>query len=281
MGHHCGLYVAVGTHEWSVDRDRTDGVPVGLDRRFGDRSELGYVTFYVDAESRKKLPCDGTGRDAGCRFAGGCTFENVAQVTGLIFLAARKIGVPRPRAFHYPRIFRLCFDLFGRHNIGPMDKIAVLDHQSDRRAKRLSMADAGKYLNGVRLDLHPTAPAVALLPPPKLVVDRGLIDRHPGRHALDDDDKSGTVRFAGGCEFEVHTGVLPRRHRDTEITSAGAAKGPQCSRISKSLPSVSRGLCGQCLFSACEIRSIRYSSESRTRPRSSAAAVSRRGPDFR
>ena len=81
-----------------------------------------------------------------------------------------------------------------------MNEILVFDPERDRRAEGFAMTDAGEDLDGVGLDLHPSAAAVALLAPPKLVVDRGDVDIETGGNALDDGDEGFAVRFAGCCE---------------------------------------------------------------------------------
>ena len=66
------------------------------------------------------------------------------------------------------------------------------------------MANARQYLDRVGLDLHPPAASVALLTPPKLVVDGGDIDGQTGGNAFDNGDEGLAVRFACCCELKEH-----------------------------------------------------------------------------
>ena len=122
-------------------------------------------------------------------------------------------SVAGPRPFDDARIFRCGLDLFRRHDLGPMHEIAVFDHQGDRRAERAAVTHAREKLDPVGLDLHPAAAPVALLPAPEFVIDLLGVDLHAGRQAFDDRDECLAVRFAGGCESELH------RHHST---AAGA-----------------------------------------------------------
>ena len=81
------------------------------------------------------------------------------------------------------------------HAILPVGPVAVLDAQRDRRAERVPMPDARKYLDGVALDLHPSAASVAALPPPQLLVNRRLREGHTCRNALDDSGETWPVRL--------------------------------------------------------------------------------------
>ena len=102
------------------------------------------------------------------------------------------------------RIFWLHIEWLGRHYLGPMDKIVILDHQRDRRAERFAVPNPRQDLDRIGLDLHPPAAAIALLPPPELVIYCIDVNRQTCRKAFDNGDQSLTVRFACGCEFEVH-----------------------------------------------------------------------------
>ena len=179
--------------------------------------ELDNVAPDLDAERREELFGECSARDAGRRLTGRCPFENVAKVTRLILLSAGEIGVAGPWTCDETRILRLLRERFGRHHVVPVDEIAVLDRESDRRTERLAVTHAGDDLDRVGLDLHPPAAAVTLLPPPKLVVDGVNIDRQTRRKALDNGYEGFAVRFACGCEFEVHEYNIFSCHRHEKV----------------------------------------------------------------
>jgi len=66
------------------------------------------------------------------------------------------------------------------------------------------MAQPGKHLDLILLELLPGTSPVALLPPPEIGVDRIAIEPQTGREPRHDRDKRGTMGFAGGYELERH-----------------------------------------------------------------------------
>ena len=104
----------------------------------------------------------------------------------LKFLPAGEVGMARPRTFDQPRVFRLGFQLFGGHDVFPMDEVIVLDEHRHGRTKCFSVPNSGEDRRRVRFDLHPPAAAVALLAPPELVIDLRGVDLQSRRQALDD-----------------------------------------------------------------------------------------------
>ena len=66
------------------------------------------------------------------------------------------------------------------------------------------MANAGGDVDLVLLDLHATAAAVPQLTAGKIPVEGLTVEDQTGRQPLDDAGEAGTVRFAGGDEFERH-----------------------------------------------------------------------------
>src|SRR5437764_518738 len=97
----------------------------------------------------------------------------------------RPIGMPRAAATIVPP------------SVAPVLEVAVADDDRDRRPERLSPADATGDLHLVRLDLHPAAAAVAVLPALQVEVDPIAIEPHPRGHAGDDDGELRAVRLAG------------------------------------------------------------------------------------
>ena len=69
------------------------------------------------------------------------------------------------------------------------------------------MADAGRDLRAVLLDLHPAAAAVAELAPREVAVDVVRGELEAGWESLDDRGQTGAVRLAGGCEAQRHVGT--------------------------------------------------------------------------
>src|SRR5262245_54937279 len=134
------------------------------------------MAFDVNVESSQQLFCYGTAGNTSCRFASGCTFENISKVTGTKLLSAGEVGVSGPGPFYKPRILRFGFELLRRHNILPMDEVIIPDHQRDRRTESLAMTNAGQNLDRVLFDLHASAASIALLPTPELVVDLVNVD---------------------------------------------------------------------------------------------------------
>jgi hypothetical protein len=55
------------------------------------------------------------------------------------------------------------------------------------------MANTGKYLGMVALNLHPPAPTISELTPSQLVIDQFLIDGYSGGQALTKRDERSSV----------------------------------------------------------------------------------------
>ncbi len=66
------------------------------------------------------------------------------------------------------------------------------------------MANAGRDLGAVALDLHAPAAAVAELAARHVLVDVLAEQAQPGGQSLDDACQSGAVRLAGGDQSELH-----------------------------------------------------------------------------
>ena len=98
------------------------------------------------------------------------------------------VGVDRPRV----------------HPLLPVGVVAIRDQHGDRAAERAPVAHAGADLDGVLLDLHPPAAAVAELAPRHVAVERLAVELEPRGQALDDRDEPGAVRFACCREAKRH-----------------------------------------------------------------------------
>ena len=137
-------------------------------------------------------------RDDHGRVPGACPLERVADVGEAVLEHAREIGVPGPRQRH--RLLALPGRLaLGRpraHPPRPVLVVAVADDERERRAERAAVPEAGVDLDLVGLDLLARAAPVALLAAAQVRVDRGLVERQPGRQAADDRDQRRAVRLA-------------------------------------------------------------------------------------
>ena len=172
----------------------------------------------ADAKLREQSPAYGTHRDAGRGLPGGGAFEDVARVVPVVFQQSREIGVSRTHACHsaLPRAFRLgpvarC--VFGRgrrgiHDFLPVLPIAVPNQHRDGRSDCLAGTDAREQLDGVLLDLHPSAAPIALLPARELLVDVAREQPQAGGNALENRNEGLSVGFAGGRESKHSVGMV-------------------------------------------------------------------------
>ena len=85
----------------------------------------------------------------------------------------------------------------------PVFPVAIFKLDGDRRSDRQAVTHAGEDMRGVALDLHASAPAIALLAAPEFTVEEGLVDFQSSRHAGKEGDKGFAVRFSG-CEVAQH-----------------------------------------------------------------------------
>src|SRR5215471_429560 len=65
------------------------------------------------------------------------------------------------------------------------------------------MTHAGENVRGVALDLHAPAAAVALLPAPELMIDKGLVNLQAGGHAGKKGEEGLAMRLSR-CEIAQH-----------------------------------------------------------------------------
>ena len=182
-----------------------------------DRGDLQHVAVDLDPERGEEAAGDRAGGDAGGGLAGAGPLEHVADVGVAVFLGADQVGVARARQVDL--VGREPLDRPGVHPLLPVGVVAVGDQQGDRAAERAAVADAGADLDGVGLDLHPAAAAVAELAPRHVAVERLAVELQPRRHALDDRHEPGPVRLPRGGETE-------RRHRGKAIGGTVGEFGP-------------------------------------------------------
>jgi hypothetical protein len=125
--------------------------------------------------------------------AGRRALEHLAQVVREVLERAGEIGVAGPRVLEGPALLGFRRLRLRGHHVGPVRVILVADEERDGAAERLAVADPGKDLDGVGLDLHAPAAAVAALTAPQVGVDGRPIHGEPGGQAFDDDGEGGSV----------------------------------------------------------------------------------------
>ncbi len=175
-----------------------------------DRGDLDHVAVDLDAERGEEAAGDRAGGDPGRGLTGAGALEHVADVGVAVFLGADEVGVPGPRQVDLVGLEPL--DRPGIHPLLPVGVVAVGDEDGDRAAEGAAVAHAGADLDGVGLDPHPPAAAVAELAPGHVAVERLAVELEPGRHALDDRHEPRPVRLPRGGETE-------RRHRPPRLSA--------------------------------------------------------------
>ena len=75
----------------------------------------------------------------------------------------------------------------------PVFPIAIFQLHGDRRTDGDAVADAGKNVGGVALDLHASAATVALLAAPEFAIEKRRVDFQSGRHAGKKSDQGFAV----------------------------------------------------------------------------------------
>ena len=87
------LNVVVRTIERGIDGNRCYFFPSLVERDDLDVAELDDMTLDIDAERGEKLFCDRSAGNTCGRLSCRGSFENVAEVAGLVFLSAGEIGM--------------------------------------------------------------------------------------------------------------------------------------------------------------------------------------------
>src|SRR5215470_14804312 len=77
------------------------------------------------------------------------------------------------------------------------------------------MPDPGDEMRRVALDPHTSATAIPLLPPPKLAIDKFLVNFHTRRNARDDGDQRLSMRLSGSTEAKHKRSILQEGHQST------------------------------------------------------------------
>ena len=194
-----------------------------LDRRaLGQRgaADAYDVAAQLDAGAAQERAGEGARRHACRRLPRARPLEHVAQVVRLVLEGSGQVGVARPRVAQAPPLAGLVRLRVGRHDVAPVRVVSVAHQQVDGAAERQAVADATQDLDGVGLDLHAPAAAVAALAAPQVRVDRRALHRHAGRQAVDDDGDSGAMCLAGSEEAQ-HRAIL--RHAFRAVKERGGA----------------------------------------------------------
>ncbi len=166
-----------------------------------DGGDLNHVRVDLDAERAQERLAERPAGHARGGLAGGGALEDVAHVALLVLLRAHEVGVAGPRQVD---LGDLGLDRPGAHPLLPVGVVAVGDLQRDRTAERAPVADAGRDLGRVALDLHAPAAPVAELAARHVGVEILGAQRETRGQALDDAGQTGAVRLAGGYQAEGH-----------------------------------------------------------------------------
>src|SRR5262249_34704512 len=108
------------------------------------------------------------------------------------------------------------------HSLLPVRVVAIGDQQGYRAPQRAAVPHARADLDGVALDLHAAAAAVAELATRHVSIERPAVELQPGRHPLDDRDQARSVRFAGCREPQTHAGSVDAGARPPRSQGCGA-----------------------------------------------------------
>ena len=168
----------------------------------GDRADPGHVAEHLTPNVREEGLGERPGGHARGRLARARALEHVAHVGEAVLLDAGEVGVAGARQvdlghlrLHRPRV----------HPLLPVGVVAVVDPERHRAAERAPVADAGRDLGAVLLDLHPPAAAVAELAPREVAVEVLGPQLEARGQALDDRDQAGAVGLARGGEAQRHS----------------------------------------------------------------------------
>src|SRR5262245_10790812 len=191
------------------------------EQRLGDRPHR---------HPRRRLTCTGP-------------FEHIAGVPEIVLDGARQIGMPGTRTRHRFAFFLTPVNILDRQRFGPVLPVLVPDEDRDRRSDGFRMPDPRDDFDAVRLNLHPPAASIALLPAPKLAVDGLQIDGDARRESGQGRNQAFAVRLSGGlkskhfAEFLSYQTALWGQARNNPLRACvspkgGAAWSSSCSFVS-------------------------------------------------
>ena len=154
----------------------------------------------------------GSGGHAGGRFARRSALQHVAGVGKIVLEGAGQVGVAGTRRSD-GLVFRRVPGLHGQLLL-PVLPVAVHDLDGDGGADGLAVAHSGEHMGLVRLDLHASAAAIALLTAPKLAVNELEIDRHAGGNSGDQGDQGLPVGLPGSGETDHNFLIVTGKGRE-------------------------------------------------------------------
>jgi hypothetical protein len=131
-----------------------------------------HVTEHFDPERGQQGFCQRAHRHPRRGFARAGTFQDVPCIVEIVLDGACQVRMAGPRAGHRLAVLFSPGNVFHRQSLRPVLPVPVADQQRHGRADGVRMAYSRNDLHLVGFDFHPTAAAVALLPPPQLVVNR-------------------------------------------------------------------------------------------------------------
>ena len=169
--------------------------------RSGHRPDARDVRAHLHAQLAQVRLGERAGGHPRRGLARGCALEHVAHVGVPELLDPGEVGVAGARKVD---LVHLGLHRPGVHPLLPVLVVAVLDPHRHRAAERAPVADPGRHLRAVLLDLHPAAAAVPELAPGEVAVDVLGAQLEAGREALDDGGEPRAVGFARGYEAQRH-----------------------------------------------------------------------------
>jgi len=181
----------------------------------------------VGASATMVAEIDAAGRHPRRRFPRAGALEHIADVVVAVLEHPRQVGVAGSQTGD--RLWRVALGA-GRHLLGPVGVVAILEHERDGAADRQATADAAQDAGFVHLDLLSATPAVAALAAAEVaaqVVGRELQSRWK---PFDDDGELGAMRLPGGepAQHSVgdhRSGASHRRRRSGRRPAARKQDG--------------------------------------------------------
>src|SRR5438094_6409648 len=113
------------------------------------------------------------------------------RASGVLFAPGALIGTCAERGAARRGSFRIAQGSI--HDVLPVLPVAILNQHRDRRTEGLAGPHTRQEFDGVLLDLHPSSPAVSLLPAHQFCVHVIGEEGKPGWDSLEDTDERGTV----------------------------------------------------------------------------------------
>src|SRR5262249_7408453 len=129
------------------------------------------VAQHLDAKLSQKCFGERADGDAGSGLSRAGAFKDIAGIGEVVLDGAGEVSVSGTGARNGLFLVLGAVNSLDGEDSRPVLPFLVADDQSDGRADGLGVADSGHNFHGIGLDLHPAAAAIALLAPPKFVID--------------------------------------------------------------------------------------------------------------